>query len=140
MNEAEKQNTHDCIKLPGCSVGCENEGAAACAVHSELFCAGQHGEVPAVVAQLPPKCCSASLAARQGAGSGSSSGYSCSTNIVNSPTCLVASSHPLPEAAWDQRPLGLVTHPSVWFPVNCRCFQPAVSGTASHPEGLSRGE
>lgn len=77
------------------------------------------------------------LATCQGAGSGSSAGYSCSTNIINSPTCLVASSHPLPGAAWDQRPLDLVTHPSAWFQVKCRCFEPDVSGTVSHPEALN---
>lgn len=140
MNATGKQNSHGCAKLPGCSVGCGSEGGAPCAVHSEMSCARQDGEVPAIMAQLLPKRCSASPATRQGAGSGSSSGYSCSTNIINSPTWLVASSHPLPEAAWDQRPLGLVTHLSTWFQVECRCFEPDVSGTVSHPEGLNCGE
>lgn len=140
MNETEKQNTHGCAKLPGCSMGCENEGGAACAVRSELSCARQDGEVPAMVAQLLAKCCSASLATRQGSGSGSGSGYSCSTNTINSPTWIVVSSHPLPGAAWDQRPLGLVTHPRAWFQVKCRCFEPAVSDRASQPEGLNCGE
>lgn len=103
-------------------------------MHSELSCTRQDGEVPATVTQLLPKCCSASLATCQGAGSGSSSGYNCSTNIINSSTWLVASSHPLPGAAQEQYPLAWVTHLSAWFQVKCRCFEPDLSGTASHPE------
>lgn len=110
MNETERQNTHGCTKLPDCSVGHENEEGATCTVHSELSCTRQDGEVPATVTQLLPKCCSASLTTCQGAGSGSSSGYNCSTNIINSSTWLVASSHPLPGAAQEQHPLAWVTH------------------------------
>lgn len=45
MNETEKQNTHGCAKLPGYSVGCEDEGGAPFTVHSEMSCARQDGEV-----------------------------------------------------------------------------------------------
>lgn len=138
MNETEKQNTHGCAKLPGCSVGCE-KGRAPCVAHSELSCARQDGEVLAITAHLLPKCFFTSLATHQGAGSGSGSGYSCSSNIINSPTWLVTSSHPLPGAAWDQCPLGLVTHPRAWFQVRHRCFELDVSGTVSNPEGLNCG-
>lgn len=76
----------------------------------------------------------------RGASLGSSSGYSCSADTINSPTWLVVSSRLLPGAAWGQRPLGLVTHLSIWFLIKCRCFELAVSGTASHPEGLRYSE